>query len=218
MLLNKNNIKLILKHNKNATDWLDPLNRVLPEYEINSPLRVAAFMAQTAYESCDYTVLEENLNYSASRLCEVFRKYFANITEAESYEHNKEKIANRVYANRMGNGDEASGDGWKYRGRGIIQITGKDNYYRYSDYIEGSSFSPVDGVFPSSEDLAANPDLLLIDKNRCVATACWFWEDKELNELADNKAISEITRRINGGNEGIEERWRMFNEILEILG
>jgi putative chitinase len=160
---------------------------------------MAAFFATTTYESNYYTELEENLNYSAKRLLEVFPKYF-NEFKAEQCANNPEMIANTVYANRMGNGNELSGDGWFYRGRGIIQITGKANYERVSKLINSVT----------SKLIIHEPDL-------AVQAACAIWNDARMNRLADDDSISVITKMINGGFNGIEERKKRYNEIKEIL-
>lgn len=164
---------------------------LLESYGINTPIRVSHFMAQIEHES-GLKPISENLNYSLNGLMKLFGKYFDNkISIASDYQRTPEKIANRVYANRMGNGNEASGEGWKYRGRGFIQITGKENYFHLQ----------VDTDLP----LLKNPDLLLEEAN-AMLSACWFWKKKGLNSLADKDLIKAITKHINGGYNGIEHR------------
>lgn len=183
--------------------YLDALNKVLPEYEINTPLRICHFLAQVIHESGHFKYKCENLNYSASALQSVFKKYFPTKELAEQYARKPEKIANRVYANRMGNGDEASGDGWLRRGRGLIQLTGTNNY--------------KDCAKALNIDLINNPDLILSDPEICVKTACWFWSSKKINELADKDDIVGITKKINGGLNGIDSRRELLTRAKKTL-
>ena len=157
---------------KNFDEWYSNLINILPEYDIDTPKRVAAFMAQCGHESGGFTLMQENLNYSAKGLVGTFKKYFPTEAHAKPYERKPEMIANRVYANRMGNGDEASGEGWYFRGRGIVQITGKNNYTKCSQSLFESNV------------LVENPDLLL-EAEYAIHSACWFWSAARLNELAD---------------------------------
>jgi len=159
------------------------------KYELNTSLRIAHFMAQIEHES-GLKPISENLNYSKSRLVEVFGKYFMGVNTT-LYEKQPERIANRVYANRMGNGDEASGEGFLYRGRGFLQITGKETYFRLAN--------------DTDIDCLKNPDLLLEEANAMIS-ALWFWNLKGLNALADKDDIISITKRINGGLNGLEHR------------
>lgn len=163
---------------------------LLNSYHVNTPLRLAHFMAQIEHES-GLKPISENLNYSAAGLAKTFKKYFATIELANKYQRNPEKIANKVYANRMGNGNEESGDGWKYRGRGFLQITGHDNYLMLSKDTRIDCFD--------------NPDLLLEEANAMIS-ALWFWNKNKLNALADLDNIETITNRINGGFNGLEHR------------
>ena len=172
------------------------------KYELTTKLRIAHFMAQIEHES-GLKPISENLNYSASRLLIVFPKYFPDNKTAANYSKHPERIANRVYANRMGNGNEASGDGWKYRGRGFIQITGKENYYRL--HIDADL------------DCLKNPDLLLEEANAMIS-ALWFWKLKGLNTLADKNDIIGITKRINGGLNGIEHRKELLTKWKKEIG
>ena len=183
--------------------WVHALNEILPEYEISTPQRVAAFIAQTAYESGNYVFLKENLNYKAASLRRVFPKYFPDDSIAAAYANKPEMIANRVYANRMGNGDEASGDGYRYCGRGLIQLTGKINYQSFADSIE----TPVEEI---TEYLGTFEG--------AVQSACWFWESNNLNQWADKGDILTLTKRINGGTIGLEDRIKHYNHALHVFG
>lgn len=164
-------------------------------YGLTTKLRVAHFMSQIDHES-GLKPISENLNYSASGLIRVFRKYFTDL-EAIGFANKPEKIANRVYANRMGNGNEASGEGWKYRGRGFLQITGKINYFQL--HID------------TDLDCVKNPDSLLEEANAMIS-ALWFWEKAGLNKLADINDLKGITKRINGGYNGLEHREKLFKK------
>lgn len=163
---------------------------LLNKYGVNTPLRLAHFFAQIKHES-NLKPISENLNYSAQGLIKTFFKYFQNATIAQEYARKPEKIANRVYANRMRNGDELSGDGWKYRGRGFIQITGKNNY---------KSLSKDTGI-----DYISNPDLLLTEADSMIS-ALWYWDKVNANDKADKDDIVSITKAINGGLNGISHR------------
>src|SRR5215469_9225252 len=176
--------------------WVAPLNDAMARFEINTARRAAAFLAQLAQESAEFGKLEEDLDYRAQRLVAVWPKRFPTVAAAKPYEHAPEKLANHVYAGRLGNGDEASGDGWRFRGRGLIQITGRDNY-RSAAAALGRPYEE------QPELLAAPPDAGL--------TAAHFWKSRGLNELADDdQNFSEITRRINGGLTGDEQRRRFW--------
>jgi putative chitinase len=183
-------------------DWFLAIQEILPDYNIDTPLRVAAWLGQTGHESGNYRALRENLNYSAEGLNKIFKKYFPTVESARPYARNPEKIANRVYASRMGNGDEASGDGWKYRGRGLIQLTGFFNYRNFADSIEES----VDDVVPFLETFEG-----------AVQSACWFWETNNLNQWADKQDWVTLTKRINGGTIGLEDRMKHINHAVHVL-
>ncbi|HSB11904.1 MAG TPA: glycoside hydrolase family 19 protein [Blastocatellia bacterium] len=183
--------------------YLDPLNAALSEFEINTPLRQAAFLAQTAHESQNFTRLVENLNYSAKRLTQVWPKRFPTLQKAQPYANNPQKLANFTYGGRNGNGPEASGDGWKYRGRGFIQITGRSNYQACSDGLGAD--------FISDPDKLAQPDF-------AFRSAAWFWRTNGLNGLADKADLKTITIRINGGTVGLDERIKLYNKVKAILG
>ena len=190
---------------KNPNAWVQALNLQLDRYGFNTLNRISAFLAQTGHESAGYTALKENLNYSAQALNAVFPKYFKNAgRDANLYARQPEKIANVVYANRMGNGDTASGDGWKYRGRGLIQLTGKDNYQKFSNYI-------------SDPEIMKNPDLVSDDYNYAILSAIWFWNFNSLNVFADSGDMKMLTKRINGGYNGLDDRIKLYNKIRGIL-
>jgi putative chitinase len=186
-----------------AEQWYEALCQILPDYEIDTPQRLAAFLAQTAHESGGYRAIKENLNYRAVTLRKVFPKYFPTDESAAQYAGKPEMIANKVYGNRMGNGDESSGDGYRYCGRGLIQLTGKDNYTRYAQSLEIS-------VEEASEHL--------LTFEGCVQSAAWFWENNNLNQWADKGDILTLTKRINGGTIGLEDRIKHYNHAVHVLG
>ena len=176
---------------------------VVKRYNITQPLRLAHFMAQIAHESGDFKFIRENLNYSADGLLKTFPKYFKDLATAKSYEKQPQKIANKIYADRMGNGNEASGDGWKYRGRGLIQLTGKTNYTWFAASLE---ISPEEAAeYTQTFEGAAQ-------------SACWFWETNKLNQYADTGDILTMTKRINGGTIGLEDRKKHYAHALHVLG
>lgn len=176
----------------------DKYKSLFEKYELNTPLRISHFMAQIEHES-GLKPISENLNYSKQGLLKTFSKYFSDLS-AQYCSKQPEKIANRVYANRMGNGNEASGEGWKYRGRGFIQVTGKENYFRLAN--------------DTDLDCLQNPDLLLEEANAMIS-ALWFWDLKGLNKLADKNDIIGITKRINGGVNGLAHRKELLKKYLE---
>lgn len=182
--------------------WYSQINRLLPINEINTPQRIAAFVAQCAHESAGFSRLEENLKYTGNGLRRVFPKYFPTDELARQYELQPQKIANKVYGNRMGNGPEESGEGWKYRGRGLIQLTGKNNYIKCGRDI---------GL-----DLANNPDLLLYVSG-AIKSALWYWKKNELNHYADEEDIEGMTKIINGGFNGLEHRKELYSQAISIL-
>lgn len=194
-----------LPGNSNINDWFAAMVANLPTFEIITPARIAAFLAQTGHESSNYTQLHENLNYRADALCRVWPRYF-NSSNANDYAHNPEKIANRAYANRLGNGPEESGDGWKFRGRGPIQITGKDNYQACSQYVYGD------------DRLLDNPDMLEQDYDASIKSACWFWTRAKLNDYVDANNFRETTHRINGGYIGEDDREARYGRALQTFG
>lgn len=184
---------------------LDEISDIQEKFNINSPLRLSHFLSQTGHESGNFRFVRENLNYSAAALRAVFGRHFPTDQIAEEYARQPERIANRAYANRMGNGNEESGDGWKYRGRGYIQLTGKNNYTAFSDSI---------GV-----DVINDPDL--VATRYPLLSAGWFWYTNKLNAIADSggddSTIRRITRRVNGGLNGIEDRTNKFYQFYELL-
>ncbi len=205
-IFTEDSLKQIMPNAKveDINHYLNALNTEMPEYDINTSLRVAHFIAQLAHESGSFKYSSENLNYSAKALRSVFGKYFPTDELAEEYARNPERIANRVYANRMNNGNEASGDGWKYRGRGLIQLTGKENYTKCGDTLK--------------IDLVNKPDLLAQDANAAVAAAIWFWDSRKLNTYADQDNIKTITKLINGGYNGLEDREKYLIRAKNVLG
>lgn len=196
-------LKQILVGSPHVDQWFLALEEILPDYEIDTPNRVAAWLGQTAHESGGYRALRENLNYSASGLNGIFKKYFPTIESAKPYERQPEKIANKIYASRMGNGPESSGDGFRYRGRGLIQLTGKSNYQSFADSIEETLEDTI--VFLETYEGA-------------VQSACWFWESNNLNALADKMDIKLMTKKINGGYIGLEDRIKHIEHAVHILG
>jgi putative chitinase len=199
----KEHLKEMLGNNPHLDYWYSAISEILPVYEINTPERVAAFVAQCAHESGSFKFLKENLNYRAESLLRTFPKYFKTLDEARQFEKKPEKIANRVYANRMGNGDETTGDGFRYLGRGLIQLTGKNNYTLFAAAID----TPLEEI----------PEYLGTFEG-AVQSACWFWEQNNLNQWADKKDILTLTKRINGGTIGLEDRIKHFNHALHVLG
>jgi putative chitinase len=206
MELTKDQLKQLLPKNPYIDQWYNALSQLLPDYEINTPQRIAAFMAQCAHESGEFTALKENLNYRAPTLRKIFPKYFPTDEIANQYAslpNKQEAIANKVYANRMGNGDEASGDGFRYCGRGLIQLTGKDNYTWFAASI---------GISPDE----ASEYLQTFEG--AAQSACWFWETNNLNQWADKGDILTLTKRINGGTIGLDDRIKHYQHALHVLG
>jgi putative chitinase len=181
------------------------LPNVIEKFEINTPLRLSHFLAQAGHESGGFKSLNENLNYNTKGLLTTFKKYFPTVEKAIQYERKPEKIANLVYGGRMGNGPENSGDGYKYRGRGFIQLTGKNNYRAFSESI--------------NEDCVSNPDL--VSTKYPLASAAWFFTINGLHKIADEGSttdtITKITKRVNGGIIGINDRIKHFNQYYSIL-
>lgn len=193
-----------------AARWLDPLNHAMSEQAIDNPYRQAAFLAQVLHESAQFKALSENLHYSSRRLREVWPARFRTDEEAQECAGNPEKLANRIYSNRLGNGDEDSGHGWLYRGRGLIQLTGRANYERCAQALD--------------LDLLGQPDLLG-EPDGAARSAAWFWSFAGLNELADSspdrdatEGFTTITKRINGGTVGLQARIELWNRVKQVLG
>ena len=205
-MLTLNQLKQLLPRNQHVSYWHHALEQLLPDYEINTPRRMAAFIAQCAHESAQFTVLKENLNYKPMSLRKLFPKYFDTDELAQQYcsKPNKQAaIANRIYANRMGNGDEASGDGYRFSGRGLIQLTGRATWQEFADSIE-TSLTDLDEYMQSFEG--------------ACQSACFFWESRKLNQYADTGDILTLTKKINGGVIGLEDRKKHYEHALHILG
>lgn len=199
-------LKKLLPKNKYVQYWHGALSNLLPDYEIDTPSRVAAFIAQCSHESGEFSTIKENLNYRWQTLRKLFPKYFPTDAIAQEYAsrpNKQEAIANRIYANRMGNGPEESGDGFKYRGRGLIQLTGKENYSWFAASL-GISVEEATDYLETFEGAAQS--------------ACWFWETNNLNQWADKGDIVTLTKRINGGVIGLEDRIKHYKHALDVLG
>jgi putative chitinase len=194
----------IITRNHNVHDWYNAMVTQLPQFDVVTPERVAAFVAQCAHESLDFTKLSENLNYSSDALVKLFPTHFHG--DAGDYNRQPEKIANRIYENRTGNGPEASGDGWKYRGRGPIQLTGKSNYKQFAT-----------DFFEDPETVMDDPDLVTDDIPTSLYSALWFWNKNKLNNYADSGDIKGMTKVINGGYIGLDERIAHYNKAIAIL-
>jgi putative chitinase len=184
-------------------DWYESMYEALPQYAITSVPRVAAFIAQCAHESGGFSTLEENLNYKAATLTRIWpQRYPSGI--AEQFAGKPEAIANKSYGGRMGNGPEVSGEGWKFRGRGLLQLTGKDNYSSCSKFMF------------QDDTLLENPDILL-DSYYAIHSACWFWHKNNLNQYADSSDFVTMTKKINGGTIGLEDRKKHYAHAVEVL-
>lgn len=183
--------------------YIEPINTVAQYYDMfENPNRIAGFIAQIAHESGGFNFVAENLNYSAQGLRKTFKKYFPTDELAQQYARKPEKIANRVYANRMGNGDEQSGDGFKFRGRGLIQLTGKNNYTKFAQDL-GISIDETVGYLETP--------------NGAVSSAGWFWDNNKLNQYCDKNDFVTLTKRINGGTIGLEDRKHHYELALKLL-
>ena len=204
MTLTKDHIIHILHGNADAAAWADAALEILPRYEINTPNRIAGFFAQCGHESMNFTALSENLNYRAETLEKLFSKYFSKAgRNAADYAKQPEKIANVIYASRMGNGDTASGDGYRFRGRGVIQLTGKDNYSAFALSIKMTL-----------------PDVIeyVQTKKGALESACWYWNSRKLNIACDENDIVKMTKLVNGGTIGLEDRRKHYEQALAVLG
>ena len=194
----------LLRGNEEAEDWYDAMCEILPLWEINTIPRVAGFIAQCGHESRNFTVLTENLNYSAKALNAIFPKYFERAgRDAQEYHRQPRKIANVIYANRMDNGDTESGDGWRFRGGGILQLTGRYNYTKFAEEMEMTAEEAVEYVRT---------------KKGALDSACWFWDTNDINKYCDNADIVGMTKRINGGTIGLEDRKKHWQHALEVFG
>jgi putative chitinase len=206
MELTQQQLQQLLPKNPYVPQWHHALSQLLPDYEIDTPQRIAAFVAQCSHESGGFTALKENLNYRWETLRKIFPKYFPTDDLAKAYAampNKQEAIANRCYASRMGNGDEQSGDGYRYCGRGLIQLTGKNNYQLFAESLE-----------MNVEDVPA----YLATFEGAAQSACWFWESNNLNRFADVGDIKGLTRAINGGYIGLEDRIKHYEHALHVLG
>ena len=203
-MLTKEKIVHLLHGNPEADAWADAAMEILPKYEITTANRIAGFFAQVGHESSGLKTLEENLFYRAETLDKIFPKYFKNAgRNAAEYAKQPEKIANIVYASRMGNGDTASGDGYKFRGRGAIQLTGRENYTNFGKTIGLTAEQVIDYVQT---------------KKGALESACWYWKSRNLNAACDDNDIVKMTKLVNGGTIGLEDRRKHYNEALAILG
>jgi putative chitinase len=200
----KEALALMLPQNKNCEEWFFYMEQILPDFNITTEQRIAAFVSQCSYESGQFLTLVENLNYTAQRLVEVFPRYFPTIESALPYEHHPELLANKVYSNRMGNSDEASGQGYMFRGRGLIQLSGRANYYQCSIDLY------------DDDTLILDPDKLLTIPG-AIYSGVWFWNKNKLNELADVGNIQQITKTINGGISSYPQRLSLYNKYLKII-
>jgi putative chitinase len=183
-----------------ADRWVDALNETCERFAIDSPFRIAGFLSNTAHESGGFNFVKENLNYSAASLMRVWPSRFPSVEIAQRYAMNPEKIANRAYADRMGNRDEASGDGWKYMGRGLIQLTGKNNYVAYSMACDNEALQKPE----------------IVEQPKYAAeSAGWFWDVNRLNSLADAQDVGGMCRRINGGYNGLDDRQMKYSKVMD---
>jgi putative chitinase len=203
-MLTKDHIIHILHGNADAAAWADAAMEILPKYEINTPNRIAGFFAQCGHESMNFTVLSENLNYRAETLEKLFSKYFSKAgRNAADYAKQPEKIANVIYAGRMSNGDTASGDGYRFRGRGVVQLTGRDNYTQFGKSVGMSPEQVIDYV---------------TTKKGALESACWYWNSRNLNAACDANDIVKMTKLVNGGTIGLEDRRKHYEAALAVLG
>lgn len=205
-MLTLSQLKQLLPKNPYVEHWHHALEQLFSDYDINTPKRMAAFIAQCSHESGGFMVLKENLNYKPASLRKLFSKYFPTDELAQQYcsKPNKQAaIANRIYGGRMGNGDESSGDGYRFCGRGLIQLTGRSNYQSFADSLE-MNINDVPEYLATFEGAAQS--------------ACWFWETNKLNQWADAGDILTLTKRINGGTIGLEDRKKHYDHALHVLG
>lgn len=187
---------------KNSEVIYEIITRFSKDYNLNTVNRMAGFLAQCGHESAGFTRFRENLNYSSDALHRVFKKYFPTLESAKPYHRKPEKIANKVYGNRMGNSDELSGDGWKFSGKGAIQITGKNNYSAFAKH-KNMTLDEVSEYMLSLEG--------------AIESALWFWDVNGLNQICDKDDVKLMTKRINGGYNGLEDRTKHYEEFKQIL-
>lgn len=202
-VLTRDQLAQLIPGNPYVDNWYHALELCLPDYDINTPRRIAAFVAQCAHESGGFKFLKENLNYKAASLMKVWPRYFPDMATAQQYANKQEMIANRAYGGRMGNGPESSGDGWRFCGRGLIQLTGRNNYQAFADSIA----TPIEEI----------PAYLQTFEG-AVQSACWFWETNKLNQWADAGDILTLTKRINGGTLGLADRQKHYEHALHVMG
>jgi putative chitinase len=202
MILTSEQLKQIIPNNKNIDEWCISLNKILPLYEINTTKRIAMFIAQCAHESGNFTALTENLYYRAEALMRTWPTRFPSMVIAEQYAMKPEKIANRAYCDRMGNGNEASGDGWKYRGKGLIQVTGHDNTMNFAKTKNMTAEQAAD---------------YLITFDGAVESACWYWKVNNINPWCDLGDVERVTKIINGGYNGLEDRKSKYTLAMKIF-
>jgi len=202
MTLTKDKIIHLLHGNAEAAAWADAAMEILPKYEINTPNRIAGFFAQCGHESMNFTVLSENLNYRAETLEKLFSKYFSKSgRNAADYAKQPEKIANVIYGGRMRNTEE--GDGWRFRGRGVIQLTGRDNYTAFGLTIDMTAEQVIDYV---------------TTKKGALESACWYWNSRNINAACDANDITKMTKLVNGGTIGLDDRKHHYEQALAVLG
>lgn len=202
LAITKDQLRTIFPKNREIDEWYDVMEDMLPKYDITSKERIAAFLAQCGHESGQFNIIQENLNYSANALLRVFGRYFRD-RDVNAYARNPEKIANLVYANRMNNGDAESGDGYRFRGRGVIQLTGRYNYTEFAK-TKGKT---AEEIIPYLET-----------KEGALEAACWFWTVNGLNSLSDKGDMITLTKRINGGTNGLEDRMHYYHISMRVLG
>jgi len=198
-------MKLDALSKKIPANVMEEIPLIMEKFGIDGPLRLSHFLSQCAHESGNFKFVKENLNYSADGLRKIFPKYFPTLEAAEKYARQPEKIANKVYGNRMGNGDEASGDGFKFRGRGYIQLTGKDNYAAFDKFVD--------------DDIMANPDL--VATKYPLTSAAFFFHKNNLWDVCDkghsHDVVVAVTKRVNGGTHGLDDRKDKFNVFHSTL-
>lgn len=203
-MITQDQLKQILgfKTDSRCLDWYVPMVNIFTTYDITSPNRVAMFLAQCGHESNNFSVLSENLNYSADGLMKTFPKHFPTVDSALEYARNPQAIANKIYANRMGNGDEDSGDGWAFRGRGLIQLTGRENYQKFADSIGKDIYDTI---------------AYLGTNSGALESAAWFWDINNLNLPSDAGDVKKVTKIINGGLNGYDDRLARYNAAVAIM-
>jgi putative chitinase len=202
-LIDESLLKLAAPANPHLDTWVAPIKAACTKFEIDTVREVACFIAQAGHESNGFMSLVENLSYSAQRLTQVWPKRFPTLAIANAYAHNPEKLANKVYAGRMGNGDEASGDGWNFRGAGLFQLTGRDNYARFAKTVGMTPEAAAKWIRETADGAAMS--------------AAWFFDDRGIDRLAETAGVEDETRAINGGVLGLPERKALFDKIVKEL-